>query len=332
MPIIKDENARKALGFWREGLRLEHIHEGYSLLSFYKVIESQYKQGKKKGNWINAAISSLDGDAGQRVKALQGDGIDAGLHVFKSCRCAVAHASLGDEIIDPDIPEDKSRIQQDLVVVKALANKYICEELGVPDEMDVYRGRDALAPLSDYIDSEHIDTLRKKGTVPRKQLGLNGIEISVNHWPHEAMGPFKNLVLKVKSAHDGLVNIRAENLDKSISLSFLLSFIGNKASPDLEESECFFIEQGAKAENEIAFHEYRKAVIGNGIIELQLPNGQKIVCEIVLPVNIDIARTFDHIDQRIEKIKKIAQQFHSADGENGGGAGAASPGGATADE
>jgi hypothetical protein len=332
MPIIKDDNTRKALAFWREGLRLEHIHEGFSLLSFYKVIESQFKQGKKKGKWINEAILTLTGKAKDRVKELQGENIEPGLHVFKSCRCAVAHASLDDQIVDPDIPEDRVRIQKDLVVVHALAEKFIREELGVPDEMDIHRGRNALAPLKDYIYSHHIEILEEGGTVPRKQLGLNGLEISLNHWPHEALEPLKNLVLKVKSAHNGLVNIRAENKDKSISIAFLFSFTANKAGPDLEESECLYVEEGAIAENEIAFHEYRKAVIGNGIIELQLPSGQKIVCEIVIPVNIDIGRTFESIDQRIEKIKRIAQQFHSADGENGGGADAASPGGATANE
>ena len=64
------------------------------------------------------------------------------------------------------------------------------------------------------------------------------------------------------------------------------------------------VENGGFGENEIAFLEYQKAVIGNGTIEIQLPNGQKVVCEIVIPVNIDIGRTFDHINQRIEKIKK----------------------------
>ncbi|MFZ3138894.1 MAG: methylamine utilization protein MauJ [Thermodesulfovibrionales bacterium] len=306
MPIVKDNNKRKALSFWREGLRLEHIHEGYSFLSFYKVIESQFKQGKKKGDWINSAILTLNGKAGERVKALQHDNVDAGLHVFKSCRCAVVHASLDDEIIDPDIPEDRTRIQQDLVIVHALAEKFIREELNIPDEMDVHRERNALKPLHEYIEADHLTTLSKKGTVPRMQLGLNGIEISVNHWPHDAPEPLKNLVLKVKSAHNGLVDVRAENKDKSISLSFLFSFVENKASTNIEGSGYLSVEDGGIGENEIAFLEYQKAVIGNGIIELQLPSGQKVVCEIVIPVNIDIGRTFESIDQRIEKIRQFS--------------------------
>ncbi|WP_404942972.1 methylamine utilization protein MauJ, partial [Pseudomonas brassicacearum] len=52
MPIIDQENIRKALAFWREGKRLDKVHDSYAFLSFYKVIESQFSEGKKKVTWI----------------------------------------------------------------------------------------------------------------------------------------------------------------------------------------------------------------------------------------------------------------------------------------
>ena len=42
MPVIEDDQVRKALAFLREGRRLERVHEPYSLLSLFKVIESQF--------------------------------------------------------------------------------------------------------------------------------------------------------------------------------------------------------------------------------------------------------------------------------------------------
>lgn len=35
MPIIEHENVRRALAFWREGMRLCTIHDSYAFLSFY---------------------------------------------------------------------------------------------------------------------------------------------------------------------------------------------------------------------------------------------------------------------------------------------------------
>lgn len=302
MPIIKDDRTRKALAFWREGLKLERIHEGYSFLSFYKVIESQFRKGKDKRNWINTALPKLEGRAKERIKEIQDKNIDVGNHIFQSGRCAVAHASLGEDLIDPDIPEDRIRIQKDLVIIKALAEKYIREELGVPDEIDVYRNRDALKPIYEYLDESCINELRNSGSVPPTRLGLNNLRISVNHWPHESPQPLIDLLLSVVSAQNGLVILKAENDDKSIALSFVFNFPEMKASTNLDYSGYLPVEQGGEPENEIAFLEYQKAVIGNGIIELLFPNGQKVVCEVVIPVNIDIGRTFEAIDQRIKEI------------------------------
>ena len=36
MPVIEHDNIRKALAFWREGKRLDEIHDGYAFLSFYR--------------------------------------------------------------------------------------------------------------------------------------------------------------------------------------------------------------------------------------------------------------------------------------------------------
>jgi hypothetical protein len=102
MPIIEHENVRKALAFWREGKRLCHVHDSYAFLNFYKVIESQFSDSRKKVEWISAAIDKLTDRAGKRVAKLRQAGIDVSRHLFDSGRCAVAHASLEREIIDPN--------------------------------------------------------------------------------------------------------------------------------------------------------------------------------------------------------------------------------------
>lgn len=51
MPIIEDDQTRKALAFMREGRRLRSVHEPYSFLSFFKVIESQFDSDDRKA-WV----------------------------------------------------------------------------------------------------------------------------------------------------------------------------------------------------------------------------------------------------------------------------------------
>ena len=133
MPIIEHENVRKALAFWREGKRLNEVHASYAFLSFYKVVESQVSDPKKKVEWITASIDKLTDRAAKRVAELREAGIDVGRHLFESGRCAVAHASLEGEIVDPDIPLDRRRLSADLIVMEELARIYIRKELKIPD-------------------------------------------------------------------------------------------------------------------------------------------------------------------------------------------------------
>jgi len=304
MPIINEELTRKALAFWREGLKLEEIHKGYSFLSFYKVIESQFSKGKAKANWITQAIPTLTGRAQTRVEELQNEGIDVSKHVFASGRCAVAHASAGGEIIDPDIPEDKEQIAKDLDIIKGLAKKFIQEDLGVPDRMDIFNDRNSLEPLNDFINTAHLGALKDGGSVLRKKLGLNGLQISVNQWPMPVFEGLENLSLSVNSAHNGIVSVTALN-SNGLALTFAFDFINGKAHTQLDSSG-FDNTSSHHSANEITFLNYQKAVIGNGLIELNLPNGHTIDCEVVIPVNIDIGRSFEVMDNRIRELTESA--------------------------
>jgi len=49
MPLVRDENTRKALGFYREGRRLQHVHDSYAFLSFYRSL-NRSSQMQAKGS------------------------------------------------------------------------------------------------------------------------------------------------------------------------------------------------------------------------------------------------------------------------------------------
>lgn len=304
MPLIRDDNSRRALAFWREGMRLEHFHDGYAFLSFYKVIESQFDHGGQRKRWIGQALMDLSGDARDRVNALGEEGFDVSKHIFESGRCAVAHASLTGEVVDPDIPADRIRLTKDLVVVKALAEKYIREELGVPDRSDVHCHRDRLQPLYSYMRPEHVDELKQGGSVLRRKIGLNGLRVAINCWPNAAAEPFTGLGLTVHSAHNGLVLVCAENDRRTLQLVFLLDFTKGRAHTNIDQSGFVAPADGGQLEDAVVYLEYYKSVLGNGIIEVMLPNGEKIDCEIVIPVNIDLSRTFSAVDKQIAALRE----------------------------
>ena len=84
LPVVKEENTRVALAFWREGMRPLRIHDGYSFLSFFKVMESQFTNGNHRGRWIDEALPTLIDDAAVRIGELSELGISVGTHLYES--------------------------------------------------------------------------------------------------------------------------------------------------------------------------------------------------------------------------------------------------------
>jgi hypothetical protein len=142
LPIINDEKDKLALAFWREGLKLKDIHAGFAFLSFYKAIESQFtakdnrETGKGCKKWIidNLELIPDNTRAGRRINALlsqKGSFEEVRDHLFLSVRCAIAHASCDQKIINPDIPSNKEELVLDLPIMEALAERYIRVEKNI---------------------------------------------------------------------------------------------------------------------------------------------------------------------------------------------------------
>ncbi|WP_269621257.1 methylamine utilization protein MauJ [Zhongshania sp. BJYM1] len=206
MPIIEEENIRKALAFWREAKRLTEVHDSYAFLSYYKVIESQFSDSRKKVDWIAKNIERLTDRAAKRVSELRAEEIDVSRHLFDSGRCAVAHASLEGEIIDPDIPADRRRLSADLVVIEELARIYIRDELKVPDSMGLYRSRNRLEPWESIIPDEKCELLESGGT-PEEIAELQDLSVSVGLWPGGSIAGLEKMTMHVDAISEGVVKI-----------------------------------------------------------------------------------------------------------------------------
>ena len=306
MPIIEDENARKALAFWREGCRLIRMHDSYAFLSFYKVIESQFAdgKGKQRGQWINANIDHLNEYGSVRVQALRKEGIDVSKHIFESGRCAVAHASLDGEIVDPDIPEDRRRIAEDLDLMQSLAHRYISHDLGIPDEMSLYETRNRLEPLKNLLTTEQILELSAGGS-PNGLEKIDGMDMSVGIWPENPMTEFKNRPIQLIGVSNGVVHIRLWNLTGTIFLEFALDFPNGKAHTQLGNSGLQYNGTIVTEDDVIAFTTYFNKVLGNQITELCFPGCDPIDCEVVIPVNMMPMTLDEALEVNLKQHKEI---------------------------
>lgn len=302
MPIVEDENVRKALAFWREGKRLDHIHDSYAFLSFHKVIESQFSDGKKKAEWIKANIEKLTDRAAKRVAELRGAGLDVSRHLFDSGRCAVAHASLQGEIVDPDIPADRRRLSADLVVMEELARIYIRDELKVPDSRSLYRSRDRLAPWCSLLPAATLVGL-KGGGAP-DVAGLNGQQVSIELWPDGPIPGLERMTMHVDAVQSGMVKIVLINERKTILLVFFLDYRSGRAHTNLEGGGLLYGDTSPDETDVRAYATFFYKVLGNGIAELTCGNIEPIDCEVVIPLNIIPPHPDKAIAEAIERFRK----------------------------
>jgi hypothetical protein len=309
MPVIEDDQVRKALAFLREGRRLERVHEPYSFLSFFKVIESQF-ESKDRVAWVEKNLDLVTEErAVKRINELRGQGVNVNQHLFDSGRCAVAHASVGGNIVDPDIPADRKRIAADLDIIAALANRYIKFDAGVPDEMDLYKTRDRVAPWHAIMTPGAVAALKAGGHVENvDELGkLEGATVSVRLWPAPPAKQFEAMTLLPIESGDGVVKLIALSTRGTIVLAFSMDVAKGRVHTLLNKG-------GMRAGVEIVeedvedYTRYFHSVVGNRIVELTIEGAEPVDCEVVIPVNIIPQAPEEAVARALEQFRRAKQQ------------------------
>lgn len=302
MPIIEQENIRIALAFWREGKRLAGVHDSYAFLSFYKVIESQFSNSPEKVAWITNNIEKLTDQAAKRVTELREAEIDVNRHLFESGRCAVAHASLEGEIVDPDIPTDRKQLSSDLVVIEELARIYIRDELKVPDSMTLYRTRNRLEPWESLLPREKLETLKRGGNLENIDE-FQELSVSVGLWPEGSIPGLENMTMHVDAVSEGVAKIVLINERKTILLVFFLDYRSGKAHTNLEDGGLLYGDTSPDEADVKAYATFFYKVLGNGIAELTINDKEPIDCEIVIPVNIIPPNPEEAISEAVQRFR-----------------------------
>lgn len=309
MPVIEDDQVRKALAFLREGRRLERVHEPYSFLSYFKVIESQF-DSKDRIAWVEKNLDLVTEErAVKRINELRFQGVNVNQHLFESGRCAVAHASVGGNIVDPDVPADRKRIAADLDIIAALANRYIKVDAAVPDEMDLYGSRDRTAPWHALMTSRAVAALIAGGRVENaKDLGkLAGATVSMRLWPDLPAKQFDAMKLLPTESGDGVMKFIVLSARGTIVLAFAMDVAKGRVHTLLNEG-------GMRAGVEIAeedvvdYTRYFHSVVANRIVELTIEGAEPVDCEVVIPVNIIPRAPEEAVVQALEQFKRSKQQ------------------------
>lgn len=308
MPIIEDDQVRKALAFLREGRRLERVHEPYSFLSFFKVIESQL-ESKDRVEWVEKNLDLITEErAVNRINELRSKGVNVNQHLYESGRCAVAHAGVGGNMVDPDIPADRRRIAADLDIIAALANRYVKFDSGVPDEMDLYSTRDRLAPWHSMMTPRAVTELKAGGHVESTEdMGkLEGAIVSVRLWPDPPAEQFQAMTLLPMESGDGVVKFITLSARGTIVLTFIMDVANGRLHTLLNEG-------GIRAGVEIAeedvedYTRYFHSVVGNRIVELAIEGVDPVDCDVVIPVNIIPRAPEEAVAQALDQFRRSRQ-------------------------
>lgn len=140
--IPATDEVRRALALYREGRNAEEMGSvSYAVLSFLKIIEIRHPGKEKYRKWIASNFDAATAATRQDIlmesflKSCNGKPVEKYIH--KSCRVAVAHASI-DSPSDVDDWTEISRLRAASYVLSLLARHMIVQELGISE--NIYSG------------------------------------------------------------------------------------------------------------------------------------------------------------------------------------------------
>ncbi|MFA6128258.1 MAG: methylamine utilization protein MauJ [Bacteroidales bacterium] len=126
--IWADEKTKLALALYRQALTTASIP--LQFLSFAKILNIQYVDRIQIAAFNRITGLLTETKAVNRVRELDSMGIDVGERLYKSGRCAIAHANV-QPTIDPDDPTDSYELNLDMPIVRGVAEYIIQVELNL---------------------------------------------------------------------------------------------------------------------------------------------------------------------------------------------------------
>lgn len=268
-PEPTDRRAQLALALMREGRGLNH--PAYAFLSFFRVLEVAFpNDGRIRKKWVSSAVGSLrNRDARKAVAKLTAEGVvDVGAHLYDSGRCAIAHANKL-PVVDPDDPSDYRRLQSELPIIEALAEKAIEDVLGVETRRTVYEKHlYELAGFKKALGADTVDFLTRGEPITDERM-VDVPTISVRIRKRDAYTPLTSLAIQEIAQAGTVLQMRFASKDGSVSINFDLDFeaerLGFSLFNDIVVRDDGSVEA---AENLAEMNRFSKEYLGNGQLHI----------------------------------------------------------------
>ncbi|MGA7678801.1 MAG: methylamine utilization protein MauJ, partial [Pseudolabrys sp.] len=179
---------------------------------------------------------------------------DIGEHLFKSSRCAMAHANRG-TIIDPDVPRDWRRLSSELPIVRALATKAIEDELGVETRHTVWRKHlYELAGFKKIFGSENVAHMQNGVAPPEQTLEVPDINIRIRG--KENYAPLEQLRCEQLACDGNQIHMLFRSLQGDVVFRFSLDFAQERLQFDV--FNCMGISDTGTSESADRIHEMKR--------------------------------------------------------------------------
>jgi len=304
--ISRNQEDAIALGLFREGRSARSIY--YSFLSYFKIINLHNSTGPSQISWINANIGHVkDSIALRTMSELSKQGIsDIGDHLYRSGRCAIAHAYISDgkKIVNPNSFDDYARISQELPIIKDLSKTFIIRELALPTEIDLYKEIQFIG-FKSFFTKGQIEAI-KNGSIrlsdlpelPSFTLRLYGIPIEYSCWRRLDMKPIKvqGGILTLCNAHQRWFVVCSIDLDFNSDETHFDAFnVAINPKKGIFRTRFFY-----------DLRRFWVKYFLNGRIEIFRSDTKTLVARLpaYVPTNVDFRRSIDKLRGSAEKIRK----------------------------
>jgi hypothetical protein len=314
LPAPENPKAQLALAFYREAKGLNSI--AYQFLGFFKILNVLFASGPQQIEWINSVLDKLEDHLAEpRLRILRQSGEDIGDYLYRSGRCAVAHA-FAEPLVDPDNVEDGKRLQEDLPVIKALAEYLIEHELGVLSLRTVWR--EHLYELDGFrkiLGPEIVNALKAKSSVPAASIPTLP-KLSVRLRGHAPFPAFEALSPVKVETHESTLAITCRSEDGIMNIGLLLRFDEERLRFD-PMNGVVILDDGTEKPINYAMDQIGviKGLLVNGQLEVWNSDHGVLLgrTDPFMPVNIDLVASLENFDRNLEQLRSESTRRKSGE-------------------
>lgn len=303
VPDPTDDQARLALAFYREGLTLNSV--AYQCLSFFKILNITLGNGKAQIAWIDANLDAArklyphSTREWEKRAGFDPERETPGNYLYVSNRCAIAHAA-SDPLIDPDDPEDRRRLANDLPMVKALAEHFIEQEFGVKSDMTVWREHlYELVGFKELFGANLVARIKASEEVPIGEFPALP-PLSVRLAFRDRFPSFEDMEVEVVDCADRKANLALNSANGLASIMLVLNFDVERLDFEIFHhmaTEDDASVDGARAElDKLRFIDF---YLGNGTLEIWADAQRLSRKDAFIPENVDLGGTHKNYEKMI---------------------------------